>query len=161
MVTTRNGRDTAIELSSSPRSAKKRASQEDERSSAPNPKRKKAAAPQEEKSEELDGDNLAAPSPVHENIIVRPHPDTPTEDADESHENNATLPVRNHVRFSSTSPPPMPEVATEPAASGTRPQAGGTTEEEDSDDDAAPESISLHTAQAQTRAAQADTEKVV
>jgi U3 small nucleolar RNA-associated protein 16 len=59
---------------------------------------------------------------------------------------------RNHIRFSSTSPPPALKPVEEPVAV----PAKEATPDEESDDDAAPEAISKSTAQAESRATQAE-----
>ncbi|KAF2434627.1 hypothetical protein EJ08DRAFT_473874 [Tothia fuscella] len=143
MATTRGGADTHSESPSSHRIARKRAHQE-EPSIVTQSKRKKSS--DEEKSlenENNSGEAQAVPLRTKSEII----------ESSEATIATTTIPSRNHIRFSSTSPPPV--VAPAPIAQLAVVPAIETNPEEVSDDDAAPEAISHSAAQAQSRAIEA------
>jgi hypothetical protein len=151
MVTTRGGSDTSSNVYSSPASLRKRRAE---------PNGTEPELTKRKKVDQADEDKNESP-PVLEQIVVRPHPaaappPTGMEAADAT--TQPTLPVRNHIRFGSASPPPVLETTT--AALVTQSAVDNVADEE-SDDDAAPETISLSTAQAQTRAVQEQAEQIV
>jgi U3 small nucleolar RNA-associated protein 16 len=151
MVITRGGAGTGSNQASSPATLKaqkkRRAEPEDSEPESPSPtKRKKVNQ----------ADNTRSESPImSKKIAVRPHPDA--EPSAASTENpKPALPVRNHIRFNSASPPPATEA---PAIVQTPPVVENEAEEE-SDDDAAPETVSLSTAKARSRAVEEQTEQI-
>jgi len=149
MVTTRRGADTSSNQASSPvtlnAQKKRRAEPAESEQESPSPtKRKKINQ----------ADSTRSESPVVSKIIaVRPHPDAEPPVASTEVPTPA-LPVRNHIRFNSASPPPAIEA---PAIVQT--QVVVQDEAEESDDDAAPEEVSLSTAKAQSRAVEEQTEQ--
>jgi U3 small nucleolar RNA-associated protein 16 len=151
MVTTRRGADTGSNIaSSSPATLKaqkkRRAEPEDNEQESPSlTKRKKVD----------ESDNTRSESPViSREIAVRPHPDIEQPETS-TEEPIPALPVRNHIRFNSASPPP----ATATPAIVQAPEVV-EDEAEESDDDAAPEEVSLSTSKAQSRAVEEQTEQI-